>query len=81
MDKFRIQYKCNKAPRPSTGLEGFMVDHMYVGRSYNGLFEVTPQWGNGKQTKLLRKNEFEQYFELVTSRLLQPQQKQQQQVA
>lgn len=67
MDRFRIKYKCNKAPKPSAGLEGFMVDHMYVGRSFNGLFEVTPQWGNGKQTKLLQKTEFDEYFELITN--------------
>lgn len=73
MDKFRIQYRCNKAPKPNTGLEGFLVDQQYVGRSFNGLYEVTPQWGNGKQTKLLRKTEFEQYFELVAQRASQPQ--------
>ena len=69
MDKFRIQYKCNKAPKPNTGLEGFMVDQQYVGRSFNGLFEVTPQWGNGKQTRLIQKNEFEEYFELISNRI------------
>ena len=69
MDKFRIQYKCNKAPKPNTGLEGFLVDQQYVGRSFNGLFEVTPQWGNGKQTRLIPKNEFEQYFELISNRM------------
>lgn len=73
MDKFRIQYKCNKAPKPNTGLEGFYVDQQYVGRSFNGLFEVTPQWGNGKQTRLIRKNEFEEYFELVSNLMNQQQ--------
>lgn len=73
MDKFRINYKCNKAPKPCAGLEGFMVDQLYVGRSFNGLFEVTPQWGNGKQTKLLKKTEFEEYFELISQRINQAQ--------
>ena len=73
MDKFRIQYKCNRAPKPSAGLEGFLVDQQYIGRSFNGLYEVTPQWGNGKQTKLLQKTEFEKYFELVAHRMHQQQ--------
>lgn len=71
MDKFRINYKCNKAPKPHSGLEGFMVDHQYEGRAFNGLYEVTAQWGNGKQTRLIPKTEFEEYFELVSHRISQ----------
>lgn len=70
MDKFRINYKCNKAPKANTGLEGFMVDRTYTGRSFNGLFEVTPAWGNGKQTKLLQRQEFEEYFEVLPTAFL-----------
>ena len=73
MDKFRINYKCNKAPKPHSGLEGFMVDQQYIGRAFNGLYEVTPQWGNGKQTRLLQKTEFEEYFELIAQRMNQQQ--------
>ncbi|AHM61216.1 hypothetical protein D770_14810 [Flammeovirgaceae bacterium 311] len=65
MDKFRINYKCNKMPKANSGLEGFTLDRTYTGRSFNGLFEVTPQWGNGKQTKLLQRQEFEEYFEVI----------------
>lgn len=65
MDKFRIHFKCNKEPQPHSGLEGFNTDSLYTGRSFNGFYEVSPKWGNGKQTRLLKQAEFEQYFEVV----------------
>ncbi|MGB3181446.1 MAG: hypothetical protein WBB45_08650 [Cyclobacteriaceae bacterium] len=70
MENYRIQYKCFKVPRPGTGLDGFLLDTEYTGRSFNGLFEVTPEWGSGKQTKLLDRNIFRQYFELVSQPLV-----------
>jgi hypothetical protein len=65
MDKFRIEYKCNKQPKSVSGLEGFVPERIYTGRAFNGLYEVTPQWGNGRGTRLLQRREFEQYFEEV----------------
>ena len=65
MDRFRIEYKCIKVPKPSSGLEGFEEGKSYVGRSFNGFFEVASSWGSGKQTKLISKAYFEEHFELV----------------
>lgn len=65
MDKYRIVYKCNKQPKPHSGLEGFLPEHTYTGRAFNGLYEVTPQWGNGRGSRLLQRREFEEYFEEV----------------
>ncbi len=65
MDRYRIQFKCNKQPKPNAGLDGFDVEKNYVGRSFNGLYEVTPSWGSGRQTKLINKSIFEEYFEVL----------------
>ncbi len=70
MDKFKIVFRCLKSPDPSTGLEGFFVNELYEGRSFNGLFELTPDWGKGKPTVLIEKNSFERYFEVIDRELL-----------
>jgi hypothetical protein len=67
MDRYRIEYKCNKIPKPNTGLEGFTTDRLYIGRAFNGLFEVAPNWGSGRQTKLIERTVFQEYFEIVSS--------------
>ncbi len=65
MDRYRIEFKCNKVPKPNTGLEGFDAEKNYVGRAFNGLYEVSSSWGSGKQTKLINKTIFEEYFEVI----------------
>jgi hypothetical protein len=72
MDKFRIHYKCVKAPKPQTGLEGFEKEGIYTGRSFNGFYEVSAYWGSGKPTKLISKNLFQEHFEIVPSEELVP---------
>jgi hypothetical protein len=66
MDRYRIEFKCTKVPKPNTGLEGFTTDRLYIGRSFNGLFEVAPNWGSGRQTKLIEKSVFNEYFEVIS---------------
>ncbi len=65
MDKFRIQFKCNKRPKPSLGLEGYEPNQKYVGRSYNGVYEIAPSWGTGNITRMVDGKTFEEYFELM----------------
>ncbi|MGK7393056.1 MAG: hypothetical protein ACNS62_00740 [Candidatus Cyclobacteriaceae bacterium M3_2C_046] len=68
MDKYRIHYKCFKQPKPNSELAGFDVEKIYTGRAFNGLFEVTPDWGSGQQTKIIEKSIFNQYFEMLRDR-------------
>ena len=65
MDKYRINYKCIKVPKPTTGLEGFELERVYAGRSFNGYYEVSADWGSGKKTQLITKQIFDEYFELA----------------
>jgi hypothetical protein len=65
MDKFKISYKCVNTPKSDGTLLGFTSGKIYQGRAYNGLFEISSLWGNGKPTVLVNRSVFEQYFELV----------------
>lgn len=65
MDKFKISFKCSKEPQGAIGLFGFEPEKAYTGRSYNGLFEVSTDWGRGKPTILLDRKIFDRYFELL----------------
>ncbi len=65
MDRYRISFRCNKVPDQQDGLKGFRTAEYYEGRSYNGLFEVSANWGYGQENKLISKALFEKYFELV----------------
>ncbi len=64
MDKYKISYKCHKKPDTSLGLIGFEADNQYVGRSFNGMIEMSPEWGSGTSI-LLDYKSFKQYFELL----------------
>ena len=64
MDKFRIRYHCHTEPDRNSELSGFYKNEKYIGRSYNGFFEVSPNWGGEHQTKLITKTTFNQYFKL-----------------
>lgn len=65
MDKYRIIFQCHTAPESIPGLEGYEIQKQYVGRMFNGLFEISPSWGSDKQTKLIAKALFDEYFEIV----------------
>jgi hypothetical protein len=64
MDRYRINFVCNKLPDQKTGLRGFKVGENYEGRAYNGLFELNAKWGSGTESKLISKSLFDEYFEL-----------------
>lgn len=64
LDRFKISFKCSTQPNESTGLRGFQPERSYIGRTYNGLYEVSTDWGSGKPTVLLERKDFERYFEL-----------------
>lgn len=65
MDKFRIIFQCVKVPKPTTGLEGYAQDKQYIGRTYNGLYEVSSKWGSDIKTSLITKALFDEYFALI----------------
>jgi hypothetical protein len=65
MDRYKIEFTCLKEPNGQAGLQGYAIDKKYTGRMFNGLFEVSPNWGNGDTTKLIDKKVFSQYFDLV----------------
>lgn len=66
-DKHRISYKCNRKPDSGSGLTGFEADKYYVGRSFNGLIEVSADWGRGNPSILLDYKRFNRYFEVLQS--------------
>jgi hypothetical protein len=65
MDRYRINFVCNKLPDQKTGLNGFKVGENYEGRAFNGLFEINAKWGSGTESKLISKSLFKEYFELL----------------
>ena len=65
MDKFRITYRCHTQPDRDSDLNGFEKNEKYIGRTYNGFFEISPNWGGEHQTKLITKTSFERYFKLL----------------
>lgn len=65
MDRYKISFKCNKQPEISSGLLGFEPEKNYRGRSYNGLYEISTEWGKGKPTVLLDRKIFNRYFEII----------------
>jgi hypothetical protein len=65
MDRYRINFVCNKLPDQKTGLKGFKVGKNYEGRAFNGLFEINSKWGSGTESKLISKSLFSEYFELL----------------
>ncbi len=65
MDKFKISYICHKKPDKWMHLDGFKEGQHYMGRTFNGLFEVSPSWGTDMPTKMINKQTFNSFFELV----------------
>jgi len=60
----RIEYKCKKKPTDSK-LSGFEENKVYKGRTFNNLFEVSPEWASQKPTALIEKKVFDEFFELI----------------
>jgi len=66
MDRFRIEYRCRQEPKGTLGVHSFQTNQIYNGRAYNGLYEVSANWGGDAPSQLLSLTEFNKYFELVT---------------
>ncbi len=64
-DKFKIQFRCSRRPDEHSGLADFEVNKCYTGRTYNGLYEIAPEWGRGKPSVLLRRRLFDRYFKVM----------------
>lgn len=62
-----IRFKCHKSPESTSSLEGFTKGNTYIGRSFNGFYQISAKWGSGMQTAMLNQQQFEQYFELEES--------------
>lgn len=65
MDRYRIEFKCTREPNGQSGLNGYKAEKTYVGRTFNGLYEISPNWGSGDNTKLVDKKLFFQFFDLI----------------
>ncbi len=66
MDKFKIFYRCTKAPGEYFGyVTGFQEESTYEGRTFNGLIEISPNWGRSRHTKVISSKEFSKFFEIV----------------
>lgn len=63
-DLFKISYECHCAPQFNTEQHSFRVGEVYSGRCYNGIYQVSADWGREEAYHLSRK-EFETYFRLV----------------
>ena len=69
MDKHKIYYQCTKSPGEYFGvISGFEENNTYEGRSFNGLFEISPAWGRYKYTKVISGQDFKKFFKLVTKK-------------
>ena len=71
LDRFKISFKCNTQPNEGTGLRDFKPNRTYIGRAYNGLFEISTDWGSGKPTVLLDRKMFERYFEIEAREMVE----------
>lgn len=65
MDKYRIVFQCHTVPNAASGLQGYKLEEHYIGRMFNGLCEMSPQWGSDIRTKLIPKTLFDQYFAII----------------
>ena len=64
IDQFKITFHCFKLPEMSSQLVGFKVNTIYTGRFYNGLYEISVDWGRRKPF-LIEKKQFEKYFQRI----------------
>ena len=64
LDRFRIIFLCCKLPEVGSQLIGFEANKIYTGRYYNGLYEISVDWGRSKPF-LIEKKQFEKYFQLI----------------
>ena len=66
IDQYRIVFRCQQQPEQSSQLIGFEADKEYVGRYYNGLYEVAVDWGRSTPF-LIGRQQFAKYFTLLKS--------------
>jgi hypothetical protein len=62
-DPFKISFECHSEPKLG-GQAPFSAGQVYRGRYYNGLYEVSADWGR-KEAYHLRQREFDAYFKLI----------------
>ena len=67
MDRFRVEFKCNQKPDERKFFGGYVKGKNYIGRSFNGLFQISPKWGSNLPTRVIPRKIFDQYFELIHS--------------
>ena len=65
-DRFKIRYECHTIPTLDSDQHSFRVGEVYHGRCYNGLYEVSTDWGR-EEASHLSKREFEAYFRLLSA--------------
>ena len=59
-----VEFKCFKKPDlPS--LSGFELGKVYKGRAFNGVFQISKNWGGDEPTIMMEGRNFYQYFQLV----------------
>ena len=64
VDPFRIAFQCFKLPETNSQLIGFETDKIYTGRFYNGLYEISVDWGRS-QPFVVERKQFYKYFQLI----------------
>lgn len=63
-DPFKIRYECHCEPSFGPEQCSFRVGEVYNGRFYNGIYQVSADWGREEAHHLSRR-EFEAHFRLV----------------
>ncbi|MDB5273767.1 MAG: hypothetical protein JWO58_2134 [Chitinophagaceae bacterium] len=62
-----VEFQCIKKPDiPS--LSGFKVGEKYTGRTFNGVYLITPVWGGADPTMIIDGKQFTAYFQVVNKR-------------
>ena len=64
IDPFRITFQCFKLPETNSQLIGFETDKTYTGRYYNGLYEISVDWGRSRPF-IIEQKQFYKYFQLI----------------
>jgi hypothetical protein len=60
-----VEFKCVKKPE-ITSLSGFEVGKKYKGRTFNGLYQISLEWGGHSPSLMIDSKEFSKYFAVET---------------